>query len=35
MTALGLPLIAVPAIFALLGLQLAHFYVSLILLGVG
>lgn len=34
-TALGLLLIAVSAIFALSGLQLVHFYVSLILLGVG
>ncbi len=34
-TALGLLLIAVSAIFALAGLQLVHFYVSLILLGVG
>lgn len=34
-TALGLLLIAVSAVFALAGLQLAHFYVSLILLGVG
>ncbi|MCK9550871.1 MFS transporter [Aquamicrobium sp.] len=34
-TALGLLLIAVSAIFALAGLQLVHFYVSLILLGIG
>ena len=34
-TALGLLLIAVSAIFALAGLQLIHFYVSLILLGIG
>lgn len=34
-TAFGLLLIAVSAIFALAGLQLVHFYVSLILLGIG
>lgn len=34
-TALGLLLIAVSAVFALAGLQLLHLYVSLILLGVG
>ncbi len=34
-TALGLLLIAVSAVFALAGLQLVHFYVSLILLGIG
>lgn len=33
--ALGLLLIAVSAVFALAGLQLVHFYVSLILLGIG
>lgn len=34
-TAFGLLLIAISAIFALAGLQLFHFYISLILLGIG